>query len=136
MNETDNREDAGAWPTTARDVMTAELIAVSSDTPICAIARLLLENRISAVLVIAQDGLPIGMMSEDDLIGGCTRDCLDRYDWWLALTMGRQRFNDEFRSRLHAMDRTVRDVMTAALVTITSLPSNVQSGGLVEARFS
>ena len=53
----------------ARDVMTRDVVSVTSDTPMRKIASLLLENRISAVPVVDSSGAPIGMVSEGDLIG-------------------------------------------------------------------
>ena len=48
----------------ARDVMTARVVSVRADTPNREIARLLLENHISAVPVLDGSGAPLGMVSE------------------------------------------------------------------------
>ena len=53
----------------ASEVMTKDVVTVRPDTPVPQIARLLLAKRISAVPVVDDLGLPIGMVSEGDLIG-------------------------------------------------------------------
>jgi CBS domain-containing protein len=52
----------------ARDVMTRDVVSVTSDTPVRKIASLLVKN-ISAVPVVDRSGVPIGIVSEGDLIG-------------------------------------------------------------------
>lgn len=109
----------GAGPMHAGDVMSTEVISADPDAPLRDVARLLLENRISAVPVVNRDGVPIGMVSEGDLVGRGDRDRLTRRDWWLALFTGGQPLDDDFQARLKAADRTARDVMSAPLVTVT-----------------
>ncbi len=53
----------------ARDVMTRDVVSVTSDTPMRKIAALLREKRISGVPVVDASGTPIGIVSEGDLIG-------------------------------------------------------------------
>ena len=53
----------------ARDVMTTAVSSVSPDTPISEIAKILRDRKISAVPVVDETGIPIGMVSEGDLIG-------------------------------------------------------------------
>lgn len=48
------------------DVMTREVLTVTPDTPILEVARLLLENRIGGVPVMA-DGQVVGVITESDL---------------------------------------------------------------------
>ena len=79
----------------------------------------MLANGISAVPVINSDGVPIGMVSEGDLIGRDEMERLARRDWWLALVSGGQVLDGAFLARLRATDRTARDVMSAPLVTVT-----------------
>jgi CBS domain-containing protein len=52
----------------AGDVMTAELITVSADTPVTEVAEILEKYDISSVPVVGDDGMIIGMVSEGDLI--------------------------------------------------------------------
>jgi CBS domain-containing protein len=103
----------------AHDIMTAKVVTVGPDEPTRDIARLLLENGISAVPVVNSDGVPIGMISEGDLIGRAEDERLARHDWWLSVLTGTQALDDDFQTRVAAKDRTARDVMSAPLVTVT-----------------
>ena len=51
----------------AADIMTADVVTVTPETPVPEIARLLVDRRISAVPVVV-DGRPVGMVSEGDLL--------------------------------------------------------------------
>jgi CBS domain-containing protein len=102
----------------ARDVMTKDVICVKPDERLDKIARLLLDRGISAVPVVNDDGVPVGIVSEGDLIGRGETDRLARRDWWLALVSGRQTLDDKFREQL-AVERNAADVMSAPLVTVT-----------------
>ncbi|MEJ0019825.1 MAG: CBS domain-containing protein [Acetobacteraceae bacterium] len=102
----------------ARDVMTADVVAVRSDTPVQEVARLLLARGISAVPVVDADNLPVGIVSEGDLIGRIESERMARRDWWLALMGGQQALDEAFCARLQATDRRAVDVMSAPLVTV------------------
>ena len=90
--------------TYARDVMTGTVASVRLDVPVPEIAKLLLEKRISAVPVVNDDGVPLGMVSEGDLVGRDERDRLARSDWWLAIVSGSQPLDDKFEARMQATD--------------------------------
>jgi CBS domain-containing protein len=106
-------------PTSARDVMTADVITAHPDSSIAEIGRLLLHHGISAVPVVSDDGVPIGMVSEGDLLGRTAAERLTRRDWWLAVVAGAQPLDDDFRAQINAAGRTARQVMTAPLVTVS-----------------
>ena len=74
MEPENSKATTTSGPLHARDVMTAKVITVGPDEPTRAVARLLLDNGISAVPVIDTEGTPIGMVSEGDLIN---RDEID-----------------------------------------------------------
>ncbi len=65
----------------ARDVMTSDVVSVRPDTPTRQVARLLLEKGISACPVVDEGGVPIGMVSEGDLIGRGETEREARRDW-------------------------------------------------------
>ncbi len=52
----------------ARDIMTTDVITVSSDTPVPEIARIMAEKGVSGLPVIDEQGCLAGMVSEDDLL--------------------------------------------------------------------
>jgi CBS domain-containing protein len=68
MEPENSNANTTSRPLRARDVMTVKVITVGPDEPARTVARLLLDNGISAVPVIDSEGTPIGMVSEGDLI--------------------------------------------------------------------
>lgn len=119
MNAMQNDQAEQSAPRHARDVMTTKVITVGPEQLARDVAAVLLENRISAVPVVNADGVPIGMVSEGDLIGRLPDDRVARIDWWLKLVTGAQPLDDDFQARLQAKDRTAGDVMSAPLVTVS-----------------
>ena len=69
----------------ASDVMTRDVVTVSADAPIPSVARTLLAHGISAAPVVDAGGVPIGMISEGDLVARDETARLERRDWWLRL---------------------------------------------------
>jgi CBS domain-containing protein len=57
------------------DIMTTKIVAVRQDAPVKSIAPLLFAHGISAVPVLNEDGFPMGMISEGDLM---PRDASER----------------------------------------------------------
>ncbi len=102
----------------ARDVMTKAVVSVGPDTPTRRVAKLLLENRISAVPVVDAGGAPIGMVSEGDLIGRTANDREARRDWWLEMLAEGTDLAQEFLDHVNAADRPVREVMAAPVITV------------------
>src|SRR3984957_11861571 len=97
--------------TCALDVMTEKVISIGSGMATRDIADLLLTNCISAVPVLDTEGVPIGMVSEGDLIGRDESDRLARSDWWLELLAGRLPLDEKFTARVQAKDITGGDVL-------------------------
>jgi CBS domain-containing protein len=104
-------------PICAKDVMTANVITARPDSLVSEIGRLLLDHGISGVPVVSEDGVPIGMVSEGDLLGRPPPERLARRDWWLALVASAQPLDAHFLVQINATGRTAREIMTAPLVT-------------------
>ena len=102
----------------ARDVMTADVVAVPPDLKARDIARLLLDNRISAVPVVDSDGMPIGIVSEGDLIGRSEPDRASRRDWWLALLADAGSSEGDTLSVPQSKARPAREIMSSPIVTV------------------
>jgi CBS domain-containing protein len=102
----------------ASDVMTDAVVSVRPDTPTSQVARLLLDNGISAVPVVDSDGAPVGMVSEGDLIGRDEAARAARRDWWLALLAEGEQLSADFLASLRDPERTARDIMSAPVVTV------------------
>ena len=110
---------------TARDVMTTAVVSVFADTPVREIARLLLGQGISAVPVVDAEGLPLGMVSEGDLMGRNDLERVAGTEWWLQLLAGQEEVHRDWPASAHVLARTARDVMSAPVVAVgedTSVP--------------
>lgn len=102
----------------ARDVMTSGVVWVHPDTPARQIARLLLDNGISAVPVVDNNGAPLGMVSEGDLIGRDEAAREARRDWWLALLAEGETLNPDFLRYLRSPERIAHEIMSTPVVTV------------------
>ena len=69
----------------ARDIMTTTVVTVTPETTIQDVAKLLLDNRISAVPVVDKEGHLLGILSEGDLIRRPENQTTGRASWWLRL---------------------------------------------------
>ena len=102
----------------ASDVMTTEVVSTTADTPVREVARTLLAHGISAMPVLDADGVPIGMVSEGDLVSRDELARVERRDWWLKLVADDSAPDGGFLAKLRAPDRTAGDVMSAPVVTV------------------
>ena len=102
----------------ARDVMTSVVISATGDTPVRDIARLLLQNHISAIPILDMSGAPIGMVSEGDLVGRDETQREARRDWWLALLAEGEALSPDFLSDLRRPERVASDVMSRPVVAV------------------
>lgn len=57
-----------------RDLMTVGVATCATDVPIVEIARLLLDKKLEAVVVLNPDGHAVGLVSQDDLVKAYSRD--------------------------------------------------------------
>jgi CBS domain-containing protein len=102
----------------AREVMTSAVISATGDTPVRDIARLLLQNHISAVPILDKSGAPIGMVSEGDLIGRDETESSARREWWLTLLAEGESLGPDFLSSLRRPDRVASDIMSKPVITV------------------
>jgi len=114
----------------AMDVMTTDVITVDPDTTVQALARLLAERGISGAPVVDASGRLVGIISEGDLlhraeIGTARRHRERRRSWWL----------DHFASDyVKSHGRTVKDIMTRDVVTVTEDTDLGDVAALLEAK--
>jgi CBS domain-containing protein len=99
----------------AHDVMTTEVICVEPDTDVRATARLLVENRISAVPVIDKAGKLVGIISEGDLMRRPESGTERHPSWWLSLFLSPE---DQTHAYVKSHGRRAADVMTPNVVTV------------------
>ncbi len=117
----------------AADVMTTKVMAVQPDTPARSIAHILFANGISAVPVVDEEGTPIGMVSEGDLMPRDESERQARRDWWLKLLAEGEELSPEFLQHLEQTDRTARQVMTSPVITIEDTAGLVEIADLLSA---
>jgi CBS domain-containing protein len=113
------QSNSGVYSTMkAFNVMTSNVVSVGPDVPINQIARVLVENGISAVPVVDESGAPVGMVSEGDLIPRRDVERETRRDWWLALLAEGEALNPDFLANLKVPNQKATHVMTCPVVTV------------------
>ena len=100
----------------AADVMTRDVVSVSTVTPVSEVAGVLARKRISAVPVINADGNLLGIVSESDLIRRSEIGTQRRRSWWRRIFVDTER---EAADYVRTYGRKARHVMTPQVVTAT-----------------
>lgn len=98
------------------DIMTRSVLSVGPDASVRSIAQLLVEHGISAVPVV-EDGIPIGIVSETDLVRRASAMKTSGSGWLSALLKApaeNVKLDDVFSSKLNA-----RDVMTSPIIAVS-----------------
>ncbi len=103
----------------AKELMTTQIVSVGPDTPAAEIARTLMAHGISAVPVVDDAGVPVGMVSEGDLIGRSDAERDARRDWWLGLLAEGEEPSVESLGAMRATAHTARELMAAPVITVT-----------------
>jgi CBS domain-containing protein len=118
----------------AMDVMTTDVITVDPDTTVQALATLLADRGISGAPVVDASGRLVGVVSEGDLlhraeIGTARRHRERRRSWWLDHFA-----SDLAREYIKSHGRTVKDIMTRDVVTVTEDIDLGEVAALLEAK--
>ena len=103
----------------ADQIMTSGIVTVTPETRASEIAKLLLENHISAVPVVDAGGAPLGIVSEGDLLRRDDEGRAARRAWWLEMLAEGEALNKEYLAQLRTRDQTARDIMSSPVVTVT-----------------
>ena len=118
----------------AMDVMTTDVITVNPDMTVQDLAKLLAERGISGAPVVDAAGKLVGIVSEGDLlhraeIGAARRHRVRRRSWWLD-----HYASDVAREYVKDHGRTVQDVMTSDVATVSEEADIADVAALLEAR--
>ena len=103
----------------ARDIMSKPVVSVHPDTPLREIARLMLDKGITAVPVVDDNGVPIGIVSEGDLINP---ERPARETWrqsWLEVFAEGEPLAPELLNWLHSENHSAHAVMSAPVITVS-----------------
>jgi CBS domain-containing protein len=115
----------------AADVMTPNVITVGPDTSVQDLATLLSDRGISGAPVVDASGQMIGIVSEGDLLHraelGTERQGRRRESWWL-----RSFASGAARDYVRSHGRTVKDIMSRDVVTVTEDASLADIANLLE----
>jgi CBS domain-containing protein len=102
----------------AGEIMTTDVVSVGPDASTQAVAKLLAARGISALPVVDAADVPIGMISEGDLIGRSDDDRRARRDWWLTLLAEGEELHPDFLASLREPEQTARGVMTSPVISV------------------
>lgn len=116
----------------AKDVMTANVVSISEESPIHEVVALLLKYRISAVPVLDSARKVVGIVSEGDLLrpegadGAGTRRMR-----WLEVIFGGKSIGEQGADQV-AAGRTASSVMTRNVITVDESTPLDEIAGLLE----
>lgn len=113
---------------TVADVMTARVHVASPSTPFKLLVRLIEENRVSAIPIVDQHGIPIGVVSESDLILKERRGELESGSNILHIGRGHQ------RKVAKSVGLVASDLMTAPPITVRADASLAEAARLMQQR--
>ena len=119
----------------AMDVMTTNVITVEPDTSVQELATLLSDRGISGVPVLDRDNRLVGVVSEGDLLHraetGTERRTQRRRSRWLDNFASDQ---EAARDYVKAHGRTVREIMTRDVISVTDTTELADIATLLETR--
>lgn len=120
----------------AGDVMTTDVITVAPETSVQDLAALLANHGISGVPVVDSANNLVGLVSEGDLLQrtetGTERRTQRRRARWLDVFLASDRNSARDYVRSHA--RTVQDVMTRDVITVTETTELDEVANLLETK--
>ena len=112
----------------AKDIMTVDVAAISSDCTIADAVKLMMDRRISGVPVVDDLEKLVGIITEGDLMRH-TEMLTGRRPWWLKADASTE---EEAAAFVKAHGRKVKDVMTRNVVTLDENDSHDQIALILE----
>jgi CBS-domain-containing membrane protein len=98
----------------ASDIMVAKVVTIGPNASVRDVANLLLNEHISAVPVVSEDGNLLGIVSEGDLMRRAEVGTERHRSWWLEMLSSDEALAAEF---VKANARKAADVMTRDVIT-------------------
>jgi CBS domain-containing protein len=114
----------------ARDVMTPNVVSVTQDMSVREVARLMVDNRISAVPVV-KGGKLVGIVSEGDLFRRAELGTERHRSHWLEMFASGTNLAWDY---VKAHGQTVGDVMSQDVITVTPTTPLGEVANLLESR--
>jgi CBS domain-containing protein len=100
----------------AQDIMTRTMATVRPDTKLAGAANRMVADHISGLPVVDDEGRLMGVVTEGDLLRRCETGTEKQHSGWIDLLLGPGRLADDY---VHSHGRTVRDIMTEAVISVT-----------------
>ncbi len=100
----------------AVDIMTGDVVTVTEDDSVKAVATLLAERGISAAPVVDQKNRVIGMVGEGDLLHRAETGTDRRRSWWLEMVASTNQLAGDY---IKSHGETVKDVMTRNVISVS-----------------
>lgn len=97
------------------EIMTRDVVTVTTDTTVAEVARLFSEKKVSGVPVLDKHGAVAGVVSEADLLHRAEIRTERRHAWWSALFETDTSLAREF---VRQGARKVSDIMNTNLITV------------------
>jgi CBS domain-containing protein len=110
----DSEKRSGAMK--ASDVMTRNVVTIKRGASILEAIQLMLENRVSGLPVLGDEGKVVGILTEGDLLHRSETATERHRPRWLELLMGPGRIAEEY---VKTHGRKVEEIMTHDLVSVT-----------------
>src|SRR5579863_5289683 len=98
-----------------KDVMTPDVIGVAESGSLWEALSLMVERRVSALVVFDAIGAPVGVLSEGDLLRRAEFGAATRRPRWLEFLIGGGRSAREYA---HSHGRLVHEVMTRGVLSV------------------
>ena len=115
----------------AADVMTRNVLTVGPEASVAQAIRLMLDNNVSGLPVVAADGKVVGILTEGDLLRRSETGTERHRSRWLEILMGPGRAAGEY---VKTHGRKVEEIMTTDLISVTGDTQLDEVVGVMERR--
>ena len=115
----------------ASDVMTRNVIPIERSASLSKAIHLMLDNRVSGLPVLDDEGKVVGILTEGDLLRRGETATDRQRPRWLEMLMGPRRIAEEY---VKSHGRKVEDVMTRDVVSVGELASLGEIAELMETK--